>query len=180
MFLSEFLSRSMLFISRLWQSFCWLDYSSNVESLSIVMIRTHTNIGNTFCIAYGNGLDSIKLWFFQLLLYNGDSINYWSSCAPSNCCNFEFVHLFWREINGIARMIFQKLFWSHSGILFWLRFIWFVYGFSVYVWVCSMNTYPSWTGPIGCAAVLDSSLINALVIDSVAPKPPSCYKLVIC
>lgn len=55
----------------------------------------------------------------------------------------------------------------------------FSFRFWFYVWVCSMNTYPSWTGPIGCAAVLDSSLINALVIDSVAPKPPSCYNLVI-
>lgn len=35
-------------------------------------------------------------------------------------------------------------------------------------------TYPSCTGPIECPA-FDSSLINALVIDSVAPKPPSCY-----
>lgn len=36
-------------------------------------------------------------------------------------------------------------------------------------------TYPSWTGPIALPA-LDSSAINALVIDSVAPRPPSCYK----
>lgn len=36
-------------------------------------------------------------------------------------------------------------------------------------------TYPSWTGPIALPA-LDSSAINARVIDSVAPRPPSCYK----
>lgn len=45
--------------------------------------------------------------------------------------------------------------------------------------LCSMYTYPSWTVPIECAP-LDSSVINALVIDSVAPKPPSCYKSAIC
>lgn len=54
--------------------------------------------------------------------------------------------------------------------------------FSIFLFVCcacaAKNTYPSWTGPIECLA-LDSSVINALVIDSVAPKPPSCCVLVI-
>lgn len=37
------------------------------------------------------------------------------------------------------------------------------------------STYPSCTGPMAFP-VRDSSVINALVIDSVGFKPPSCYK----
>lgn len=39
-----------------------------------------------------------------------------------------------------------------------------------------ITTYPSCTGPIALPALIDSSDIKALVIDSVAPSPPSCYK----
>lgn len=53
---------------------------------------------------------------------------------------------------------------------------------SLYLWHIhtqkntNFTTYPSWTGPIAFPALTDSSDIKALVIDSVAPSPPSCYK----
>lgn len=38
------------------------------------------------------------------------------------------------------------------------------------------NTYPSCTGPALVCRAMESSLINALVMDSVELRPPSCYK----
>lgn len=38
------------------------------------------------------------------------------------------------------------------------------------------DTYPSCTGPALVCRAMESSLINALVMDSVELRPPSCYK----